>query len=68
MIQLTDLVCVLLGIMGSAISDYNMRLILLTVIQLSGGHCKTIEPNIFQLITLFKPYSGWSTSKQMYQS
>ncbi len=25
--------------MGPAISDYNMRLILLSVIQLSGGHC-----------------------------
>ncbi len=25
--------------MGSAISDYKMRLILLSMIQLSGGHC-----------------------------
>ena len=31
-----------LGIMGTVISDYNKRLILLSVIQLSGGHCITI--------------------------
>jgi len=29
------------GTMGPALSDYNMRLILLSVIQLSGGHCTT---------------------------
>jgi hypothetical protein len=28
--------------MGPAIFDYNMRLILLSVIRLSGGHCITI--------------------------
>ena len=38
MIQLTD--C--LGIMGPIISDNNKRLIILSVIQLSGGHCITI--------------------------
>jgi hypothetical protein len=26
--------------MGPVVSDYNKRLILLSVIQLSGGHCK----------------------------
>jgi len=42
MIHLTDVFCVLLsnwGIMGPVFSDYNMQLILLSVIQLSGGHC-----------------------------
>jgi hypothetical protein len=29
------------GINGPAMSDYNKRLILLSVIQLSGGHCTT---------------------------
>ena len=28
-----------LSIMGLVISDYNQRLILLSMIQLSGGHC-----------------------------
>jgi len=36
--------------MGPALSDYNMRLIQLSVIQLSGGHCTSkmysIEVNI----------------------
>ncbi len=35
--------------MGPAISDHNMWLILLSVIQLSGGHC--IEPT--KLSTIF---------------
>ena len=37
MIQFTDFFCVL-GIMGPVIFYYNKRLILLSVIQLSGGH------------------------------
>ncbi len=37
MIQLTEVCCYCTN--GPAISDYNKRLILLTVIQLSGGHC-----------------------------
>jgi len=32
--------------MGPAMSDYNMQLILLSVIQLSGGHCCIISPNL----------------------
>ena len=32
-----------LGIMGPVISDYNKRLILLSVIQISGGHCSFIR-------------------------
>jgi len=38
------------GMMGPAISDYNMRLILLSVIQLSVGHCSY----------LIKVGLGWS--------
>jgi len=40
MIQLTDVSCVPFRyVMGSLLSDYNKRLIQLSVIQLSGGHC-----------------------------
>jgi len=40
MIQLTDVFCVLFRyITGSLLSDYNKRLIQLSMIQLSGGHC-----------------------------
>jgi hypothetical protein len=40
MIQVTDVFCVLLrDIDGTVISDYNKRLILLDVNQLSGGQC-----------------------------
>ena len=38
MIQLNDIFMYCLGMMGPAISDYNKRLILLSVIQLSGRH------------------------------
>jgi hypothetical protein len=41
-IQLINLFCALLRynrIIGPALSDYNMRLIILSVIQLSGRHC-----------------------------
>ncbi len=42
MIQLTDVFCELFSyITGSLISDYYKRLIQLSVIQLSGGHCNT---------------------------
>jgi hypothetical protein len=37
--QLTNVFCVLFTCNGAAIFDYNKRLILLSVIQLSGGHC-----------------------------
>jgi len=49
MIQLTDLVCVHLRYNGPAIYDYNTRLILLTVIQLSGGHCIKLCPTLLQI-------------------
>jgi len=40
MIQLTDVFCVLFRYTTvSLLSDYNKRLIQLSVIQLSGGHC-----------------------------
>ncbi len=40
MIQLADIFCVLFSyITGSLLSDYNKRLIQLSVIQLSGGQC-----------------------------
>ena len=42
MIQLTDVFCVLFGYNGPVIFDYNERLIMSSVIQLSGGHCITI--------------------------
>jgi hypothetical protein len=41
MIQLTDGFCVLFRFNGTTIYDYNKRLILLSVIQLSGGHSTT---------------------------
>ena len=47
MIQLTDVFCVLFRYtMGPVVSDYNKRLILLSAIQLSGGHCKSIFSKI----------------------
>ncbi len=47
MIQLTDVFCELFRCeMGPVISDYNTRLILLSVIQLSGGHCNLISCKI----------------------
>ncbi len=47
MIQLTE------GIMGPALSDYNMWLILLSVIQLSGGHCITSCPSSFVQVIIY---------------
>jgi hypothetical protein len=41
MIQITDVFCVLLRYDWATISDYNKRLTLFSVIQLSGGHCGT---------------------------
>ena len=38
LIQLTDIFVYCWGKMGPAVSDYNKRLILLSVIQLNGGH------------------------------
>ena len=56
MIQLTDVFVYSLGIMGSLISDYNKRLILLPVIQLRGGHCTLLFyiPNYCNAETGFK--------------
>ena len=39
MIQLTNVFCICLGAIGPVIFDYNKRLSLLSVIQLSGKHC-----------------------------
>ena len=54
-----------LGILGPAKSDYNMRLILLSVIQLSGGHCISkqqkhllIDSKAQQSFPYEKPYLG----------
>jgi hypothetical protein len=44
MIQLTDVYC--LSIRGPAIFDYNKRLILISVIQLSGEHCTIFDDKI----------------------
>ncbi len=41
------------SIKGPAISDYNKRLILLSVIQLSGGDCTVFEMKFKQIIHLF---------------
>jgi hypothetical protein len=39
--------------MGPAISDYNMRLILLSGIQLSGGHCNYILEHVGYVYLFF---------------
>ncbi len=39
LIKLTGVFCVLLRYKWATISDYNKQLILLSVIQISGGHC-----------------------------
>ena len=39
LIQLTDVFVYCWGKMGPAVTDYNKRLIVLSVILLSGGHC-----------------------------
>jgi len=41
------------GIMGPTLSDYNMQLILLSVIQLSGGHCTMFRPVRWLFLTHF---------------
>ena len=49
MIQLTDVFDELLRKMGLEISDYNNRLILLSVIQLSGEHCISEKQFLFKI-------------------
>jgi len=74
MIQLTNVFCV------PAISDYNMRLILLSVIQLSGGHCSvqkwstkndlivlTITESLLYKIKVIKVYFSVDVSKIMWK-
>ena len=60
MIQLTDIYCVLFRHIGPVISDYNKRLILLSVIQLSGGHC------IHSIVTIDVNSPGKNVEQNLY--
>ncbi len=53
--QLTDVFYVPISIKGPAISDYNKRLILLSVIQLSGGQC--IKAKSMKQFRMFDSYN-----------